>query len=51
MDAVRALGGWSRTQSVEERYGQGLRASTPAHWIEKVRYPGLDLSNLNARQV
>jgi integrase len=43
IDATRALGGWARSGGVEERYGQGTRPSTLAHWMAKVRYDGLVL--------
>ena len=46
IDATRALGGWARSGGIEERYGQGTRAATLAHWMAKVDFPGLDLSPL-----
>jgi integrase len=45
-ERVRALGGWTSKGGAEEIYGAGHRASTLANEIEKVRYPGLDLSHL-----
>ena len=45
-ERVRALGGWSSKAGAEEIYAAGHRASTLATEIEKVRYPGLDLSHL-----
>jgi integrase len=45
-ERVRALGGWTSKGGAEEIYGAGHRASTLAREIEKVRYPGLDLSHL-----
>ena len=44
-DAVLALGGWS-AGGTEEIYGGGLRPSTLAREIAKIRYEGLDLSHL-----
>jgi integrase len=44
-DAVLALGGWS-TGGTEEDYGKGLRPSTLARELAKVRYD-LDLSHLH----
>jgi integrase len=47
-DAVLALGGW-KAGGTEEIYGGGLRPSTLAREIAKVRYEGLDLSHLHIR--
>jgi integrase len=47
IDAVRAIGGWSRGSGIEERYGQGAKISKLAEWIERVSFPGLDLSPLS----
>ena len=47
LERVRALGGWRRDSDGEEAiYGKGLKAATLYKEIEKVRYPGLDLSHL-----
>ncbi len=46
-DAVLALGGWAG--GIEETYGGGLKASTLAREIAKMRYPGLDLGHLHAK--
>lgn len=46
IEKVRALGGWS-TGNTEDDYGRGLRASTLAKAIERVKYPNLDLSHLH----
>gem|GEM_PF-6378732 len=45
-DAVLALGGGGNG-GTEEIYGGGLKASTLARQIVKVRYPGLDLGHLH----
>jgi integrase len=45
-ERVRALGGWTSKGGAEEIYGTGHRASTLAKEIEKLRYPGLNLSHL-----
>lgn len=45
-DAVRALGGWAGNGGAEEIYGGGLKASTLAREIKKVKYPKLNLSYL-----
>jgi site-specific recombinase XerD len=47
-DAVLAMGGW-KSGGTEELYGGGLRRSTLAREIAKVRYEGLDLSHLHVR--
>ena len=47
-DAVLAMGGW-KSGGTEELYGGGLRPSTLAREIAKVRYEGLDLSHLPVR--
>jgi integrase len=47
-DAVLALGGW-KAGGTEELYGGGLRPSTLARELAKVRYGGLDLSPLHVR--
>lgn len=44
-EAVGALGGWN-TGRTEDDYGKGLRPSTLAKAIERVEFPGLDLSHL-----
>lgn len=46
-DVTRALGGWGRGGSIEERYGQGARPAVLRDWIDKVTYPDLDLSHLH----
>lgn len=46
-DAVLALGGWAG--GIEETYGGGLKATTLAREIAKIRYPGLDLRHLQAK--
>jgi integrase len=43
----RALGGWAPKGGAEEIYGSGHRASTLALELEKIRYPGLNLSHLH----
>lgn len=45
-ERVRALGGWTSKGGAEEIYGAGHRASTLSKEIEKVRYPGLELTRL-----
>lgn len=50
LERVRALGGWRRDSEGEESiYGKGLRAATLYREIEKVSYPGLDLSHLHIK--
>lgn len=44
IDSTRALGGWSRSGIVEERYGAGVSVRTLAKWIAEVRYDGLNPS-------
>ncbi len=44
-ERMRLLGGWAGS-GVDANYGSGLRPSTLADEISKVRYPGLDLSYL-----
>ena len=46
-DAVLSLGGWAG--GIEETYGGGLKATTLAREIAKVKYPGLDLRHLQAK--
>ncbi len=48
-DAVMSLGGWAGNGGVSETYGGGLKASTLAREIAKVKYPGLDLRHLQAK--
>ncbi len=47
-EAVLALGGWAGSGVADQIYGGGLRASSLAREIAKIRYPGLDLSHLHA---
>ena len=49
LDSVLALGGWAGNGGVSETYGAGLKPSTLARAIAKVKYPGLDLRHLQAR--
>ena len=44
-ERVRELGGWS-SGSTEDDYGSGMRPSTLAQEVAKVRYEGLDLTEL-----
>jgi integrase len=44
-DVVLQLGGWAGGKT-DDDYGKGLKASTLYREIEKVAYPGLDLSHL-----
>ncbi|WP_312363086.1 site-specific integrase [Ensifer sp.] len=46
IDVTRALGGWGRGSGIEDRYGQGTRASVLAEWMGKVGYPDVDFSPL-----
>lgn len=46
LQAARALGGWADTGGADALYGEGLRPSTLRKEIEKVAFPGLDLSHL-----
>ncbi len=46
-DSVLALGGWAG--GIEETYGGGLKATTLAREIAKIRYPGLDLGRLHLK--
>jgi len=48
-DRVLALGGWTRGGGAEEGYGSGPSAKELAKEIEKITYPGLDLSHLMPR--
>jgi integrase len=45
-ERVRALGGWTSKGGAEEIYGTGHRASILTKEIEKLCYPGLNLSHL-----
>ena len=44
-ERVRALGGWAERET-HGHYGGGLRISTLAKEIGRIKYPGLDLSHL-----
>jgi integrase len=44
-DATVALGGWS-PQSVDERYGDGMRPQTLVKWMAEVKYEGLVIPTL-----
>ncbi len=46
-DRIRAIMGWTGGGMEETVYGGGLRASTLAKEIRKIRYEGLDLSHLH----
>jgi len=47
VDIVREIGGWSRTRyGFESIYGSGVRTAVLAEAVEKVHYPGLDISHL-----
>ena len=48
---VEALGGWEMmARSAERHYGKGASLSRLREQIDKVKYPGLDLSHLCAEQ-
>ena len=49
-ERVRRIGGWVGNGGADQLYGKGLRPSTLAREIKKVRYPGLDLTHLCERQ-
>jgi integrase len=51
IERARLLGGWSRGEGADAGYGDGLRPSTLAREIGKVRYPDLDLSHLYLQPV
>ncbi|KQT96988.1 MULTISPECIES: site-specific integrase [unclassified Rhizobium] len=42
IDVTKALGGWGRGSGIEDRYGQGTRASVLAGWMAKIEYPEID---------
>lgn len=44
IDVTKALGGWGRGSGIEDRYGQGTRASVLAGWMAKIEYPEIDLT-------
>ncbi len=48
-EATLALGGWAGQGVADTVYGGGLRPSTLAREIRKVRYEGLDLRHLHTR--
>ncbi len=48
-ERIRAIMGWAGRGMEETVYGAGLRPSTLAREIRKVRYEGLDLSHLHVR--
>ena len=41
IDSTRALGGWSRSGIVEERYGAGVSVRTLARWVAEISFDGL----------
>lgn len=45
-ERVNAIQGWEAGSGMQAHYGQGFDASTLFEEIEKVTYPGLDLSHL-----
>ncbi|MRG56763.1 tyrosine-type recombinase/integrase [Phyllobacterium sp. SYP-B3895] len=49
-DAIKALGGWGRSNNIEDRYGQGARPSTLDMWMKRmtleVSFPGLQIDRL-----
>jgi integrase len=46
-ERVRRIGGWVGNGGSDQLYGKGLRPSTLARDIKKIRYPGLDLTHLS----
>jgi integrase len=44
IDVTKALGGWGRGSGIEDRYGQGARASVLAGWMAKIEYPDVDFT-------
>ena len=45
-EIVQSLGGWASSKNAEAKYGSGYRAHIIARELDKVTYPGLDLSHL-----
>lgn len=45
-DVVLSVGGWAGGGGTADMYGGGLRPSTLARWVRKIKYPGLDLTHL-----
>jgi integrase len=41
IDVTRALGGWALNGGIEERYGQGARASVLSTWLNKIDFAEL----------
>jgi integrase len=46
IDVTRALGGWSLSGGIEERYGQGTTLKTKAVWMEKISFPEVSFDHL-----
>ena len=50
-DIALALGGWSTASgaaSVSDAYGSGYQTATLKEAIDRISYPGLDLSHLSS---
>ena len=47
-DVIRALGGWA-DEGTDDQYGAGLRPSTLAKEIAKIKFPGLNLTHLHVK--
>jgi integrase len=45
-ERVRRIGGWVGNGGADQLYGKGLRPSTLAREIKKIKFPGLGLSHL-----
>ena len=46
-DTLRAIGGWSQAKVVSDSYGDPSDPDHQRQWIERVAYPGLDLTFLH----
>ena len=50
-DALQFVTGWSQGKRVSDNYGEKCNPDYQIRWVEKIAYPGLDLSHLYMRRL
>lgn len=49
-EILQTLGAWSQGKLVSDAYGQGFEIGHLMRYVEKIDYPGLDLSHLHVKE-
>ncbi len=49
-EILQTLGAWSQGNLVSDSYGEGFKVGHLMKYVEKIKYPGLDLSHLHVKE-